>query len=79
MENVAIAAEKEDSLSLLKATESSSTSSTGFPKSPLVEFESFSWAEEKEKVKIYVDMQDAGTLGDENIVFVSIQAIINAH
>lgn len=40
------------------------------PKLPLVEFESFSWAEEKHKVKIYIDCEDADTISDENIRFV---------
>lgn len=42
------------------------------PKLPLVEFESFSWSEEKYKVKIYIDMEDADKIADESIRFVSV-------
>lgn len=38
---------------------------------PLVEFESFAWSEEKEKVKIYVDFPGAADVPDSDIRFVS--------
>jgi hypothetical protein len=36
---------------------------------PLVEFESFAWSEEKEKVKIYVDFPGAADVPDSDIRF----------
>ena len=47
------------------------TEAQSAPKLPLVEFESFSWSEEKYKVKIYIDMEDADKIAEESIRFVS--------
>ena len=39
-------------------------------KYPLVEFPSFSWSEEKMKVKIYIDFENANTVENEMIQLV---------
>eukprot|EP01033_Poteriospumella_lacustris_P019949 gene19949-14529_t len=52
-----------------QTVQSVSTEAPSAPKLPLVEFESFSWSEEKYKVKIYIDMEDADKIAEESIRF----------
>ena len=54
-----------------QTAQSVSTEAPSAPNFPLVEFESFSWSEEKYKVKIYIDMEDADKIAEESIRFVS--------